>query len=40
MEEVLKNIREAMEVYLESLITHNEPVPKEDIFIKPVEVAI
>lgn len=28
--EALRNIREAIELYVESLIAHNEPVPAED----------
>ena len=40
IEETLENIQEAMEIYLESLIAHNEVIPKEDILIKPVEVAL
>lgn len=40
LEETLINIREAIQVYLESLKAHNEPVPVEDILIKPIEVAL
>ena len=40
LDEALANVREAIEVYLESLRAHGEPLPLEDIFIKPVEVAI
>jgi len=40
LEETLANIREAIQVYLESLKAHNEPLPVEDILIKPVEVAL
>jgi predicted RNase H-like HicB family nuclease len=36
--EALQNIREAMEVYLESLAAHNEPIPKEEIVIHSVAV--
>lgn len=28
--EAVRNIREAIELYVESLIAHNEPVPAED----------
>ena len=38
LEEALANIREAIEVYLESLTARGEPVPAEDIFIKPITV--
>ena len=39
-QEVLENIREAIELYLESLITHNEPIPQEDLLIKSVPVVV
>ena len=38
LDEALINVREAIEAYLESLRKHGEPVPVEDILIKPVEV--
>lgn len=40
LEEALTNIREAIEVYLESLKSHGEPFPVEDILIKPFEVTL
>ena len=40
MDEAIDNIREAIGVYLESIKAHGEPIPQEDILIKPVEVAI
>lgn len=40
LDEAVANVREAIELYLESLHAHNEPIPTEDIYIKPVEVAI
>jgi len=40
LEETLSNIREAILAYLESLRAHNEPLPREDLLIKPVEVAL
>jgi predicted RNase H-like HicB family nuclease len=40
LEETLDNIREAVELYLESLKAHGEELPRENYFIKPVEVAI
>jgi len=40
LEETLANIQEAIHVYLESLKAHNEPLPVEDILIKPIEVAL
>ena len=39
LEAAIENIREAVEVYLESLTAAGEPVPEEDILIKPIEVA-
>lgn len=40
LEEAIANIREAITVYLESLQAHGEPLPVEDILIKPLDVAI
>jgi predicted RNase H-like HicB family nuclease len=40
VDEAIANGTEAIEAYLESLIAHNEPLPVEDILIKPVEVAV
>lgn len=40
IEEALANIQEAIQVYIESLRTHNEPIPTENILIKPLEIAI
>ncbi|HUT03443.1 MAG TPA: type II toxin-antitoxin system HicB family antitoxin [bacterium] len=40
LDEALANVREAIAAYLESLRAHGEPLPLEDIFIKPVEVAL
>jgi predicted RNase H-like HicB family nuclease len=39
LEEATENIREAMAAYLESLEAHGEPIPREDLLIKSVEVA-
>ena len=39
LDEAVANIREAIEVYLESLKAEGEPLPVEDILIKPIEVA-
>ena len=39
-DEALNNIREAIEAYLESVEAHGEPIPREDLLIRPVEVAI
>jgi predicted RNase H-like HicB family nuclease len=40
LDEAMANIKEAMELYLESLTAHNEPLPVEDIVIKPVEITV
>lgn len=40
LDEAIANTREAIEAYLESVAAHGEPIPREDLLIKPVEVAI
>ena len=40
LDEAIENMREAIGVYLESVEAHGEPIPREDLLIKPVEVAI
>ncbi len=40
LDEAVDNIREAIEVYLESVTDHGEPIPQEDVLIKPVEVPL
>lgn len=39
IDEGIQNIREAIELYVESLIEDGQPVPEEDIFIKPIEIS-
>lgn len=39
-EDAFDNIREAIEVYLESVQAHGEPIPSEDLLFRPLEVAI
>ena len=39
LDEAVENIREAIGLYVESLEAHGEPVPREDLLIKSVEVA-
>ena len=39
IDEGIQNIREAIELYVESLIEDGQPVPVEDIFIKPIEIS-
>ncbi len=40
LEQATDNIREAIAIYLESLQAHGEPLPIEDILIKPLDVAV
>jgi predicted RNase H-like HicB family nuclease len=40
LDEAVQNMREAMEVYLESLSAHGEEPPREDMLFTPVEVAV
>ena len=40
LDDAVANMHEAMELYLESLQAHNEPIPTENLFIKPFEVAM
>ena len=38
IEEGIQNIREAIQLYVQSLVEDGLPVPEEDILIKPVEI--
>ncbi len=40
LQEADSNIREAIGVYVESMIAHGETPPVEDILIKPLEIAV
>ena len=40
LDEAVINIREAIAVYIESMIAHGETPPVEDILIKPLDVAV
>lgn len=40
LDEAVANVTEAIEAYLESLAHRGEPIPVEDLFIKPVEVVV
>lgn len=40
LEEATANIREAIEVYVESLPAHGETPPTKDLLIRPVEIAV
>jgi predicted RNase H-like HicB family nuclease len=37
-EETIANITEAIELYLESLIADEQPIPKEDLIFKPLNI--
>ncbi len=39
-EETIENITEAIELYLESLIADNQPIPKEDLIVKPLSIFV
>jgi len=39
-EEALENITEAIELYLESLIADHQPIPKEDLIVKPLSILV
>ena len=38
--EALQGIQEAIEIYLDSLRAHNEPIPEEDIVVRSIPVAV
>ena len=40
IDEALVNMREAVEVFIESITAHGDPIPREDLLIKPLEVAV
>jgi predicted RNase H-like HicB family nuclease len=40
IEETLENIKEAVELYIESLKEHGEELPEENYLIKPVQIAV
>ncbi len=39
-EETIENITEAIELYLESLTADNQPIPKEDLIFKPLNILV
>lgn len=39
-EETIANITEAIELYIESLLADNQPIPKEDLIVKPLSVFV
>ncbi len=40
LDEAIDNMREAVAAYIESVQAHGEPIPREDLLIKPLEVAV
>ena len=40
LDQAIENIREAVTVYLDSLTAYGEPLPIEDILIKPLDVTV
>ncbi|MGL4513363.1 MAG: type II toxin-antitoxin system HicB family antitoxin [Lacipirellulaceae bacterium] len=40
LDEATASIREAIELYLESMIAHGETPPTEDLVIRPIDVAV
>ena len=40
VESAIENITEAIELYLESLIADNQPIPKEDLIVKPLSISV
>ena len=40
IEEGVENIREAIGLYIESLVEDGLPIPTEDILIKPIEIPV
>ncbi|MCA9288683.1 MAG: type II toxin-antitoxin system HicB family antitoxin [Phycisphaerales bacterium] len=39
LDEAVENIREAIALFVESLEAHGEPIPREDLLIKSIEIA-
>ena len=39
-QETLRNAEEAISLYLESLKAHGDPIPAEDLLIRPIEVGV
>jgi len=39
-EEIIENITEAIELYIESLIADNQPIPREDLIVKPLSILV
>jgi predicted RNase H-like HicB family nuclease len=39
-DEAMENIKDAIKLYIESLKAHQDPIPEEDITIKPLKVIV
>ena len=39
-DEAMENIKDAIKLYIESLKAHKDPIPEEDITIKPLKVVL
>jgi len=39
-EETIENITEAIELYIESLLADNQPIPTENLIVKPLSVLV
>ena len=39
-DEALANIRDAVELFSQSLRAHREPIPNDDVLIKPLQIAV
>jgi predicted RNase H-like HicB family nuclease len=40
VEESIENITEAIEIYIESLVADNQPIPREDLIVKPISILV
>jgi predicted RNase H-like HicB family nuclease len=39
-EESVENITEAIELYIESLVADNQPIPRENLIVKPISILV
>jgi predicted RNase H-like HicB family nuclease len=39
-EESIANITEAIEIYIESLVADNQPIPRENLIVKPLSILV
>lgn len=40
VEEAIDNITEAIELYIESLLADNQPIPKDGLIVKPLSISV